>query len=87
LKKFEKKLRRKKMSFEEIAAMNQKLNIGSNVSVYQLPSYSRFTLTSGPKGERVFNPSPLSKLCAVLAVANTDPLDVQRYVMIKFVEL
>ena len=75
------------MSFEEIAAMNKKLNIGSNVSVYQLPSYSRFTLTSGPKGERVFNPSPLSKLCAVLAVANTDPLDVQRYVMIKFVEL
>jgi hypothetical protein len=69
------------MSVDEIGSMNRKLNIGSNVSVYQLPSYSRFTLTSGPKGERVFNPSSLSKLCAALAVANTDPLDVQRYVM------
>jgi len=69
------------MSVDEIGSMNRKLNIGSNVSVYQLPSYSRFTLTSGPKGERVFNLSSLSKLCAALAVANTDPLDVQRYVM------
>ena len=69
---------------DEIKAINRKLNIGSNVAVYHLPSYSRFTLTSGPQGERVFNPSSLSKLCATLAVANTDPSDVQRYVTFLF---
>ncbi len=62
----------------EPKTMNELLRIGNNVKVYHLPSYTRFDLQTKPDGTRIFNPSSLSKLCATLAVANTDPVDVQR---------
>ncbi len=71
------------MSTPESKAINKKLRIGSNVSVYHLPTYTRYNVTSSPDGTRVFNPSSLSKLCATLAVANTDPTDVQRYGLVE----
>jgi hypothetical protein len=58
--------------------INKKLCIGNNVKVYHLPSYTKFHLITRPDGSRIFNPSLLSKLCATLAVANTDPGDVQK---------
>jgi hypothetical protein len=61
-------------------SLNNLLGMGSNVKVYHLPNYAKFDLRHNPDGTRVYNPLSLSRLCANLAVANTDPKDVQRYV-------
>ena len=61
-------------------SLNKLLGMGSNVKVYHLPGYARFDVKHNPDGTRVYNPLSLSSLCANLAVANTDPKDVQRYV-------
>ena len=61
-------------------SLNKLLGMGSNVKVYHLPGYARFDMKHNPDGTRVYNPLSLSSLCANLAVANTDPKDVQRYV-------
>jgi hypothetical protein len=58
--------------------LNELLQMGSNVKVYHLPNYNKYDLQYKPDGTRVYNPLSLSKLCANLAVANTDPKDVQR---------
>ena len=59
--------------------------MGKNVKVYHLPNYAKFDLQHNPDGTRVYNPLSLSRLCANLAVANTDPKDVQRYVIIFYI--
>ncbi len=58
--------------------LNELLNMGKNVKVYHLPSYAKYDLRHNQNGSRTFNPLSLSRLCANLAVANTDPRDVQR---------
>jgi hypothetical protein len=58
--------------------LNELLKMGSNVRVYHLPNYAKYDLKYNPNGSRTFNPLSLSRLCANLAVANTDPKDVQR---------
>jgi hypothetical protein len=50
------------------------------VKVYHLPNHAKFDMKHNPDGSRTYNPLSLSSLCANLAVANTDPKDVQRYV-------
>ena len=62
-------------------SLNELLGMGNNVKVYHLPNYAKFDLKYNPDGTRVYNPLSLSRLCANLAVANTDPKDVQRYVI------
>ncbi len=71
------------MSTPESRSINVKLGIGNKVSVYHLPTYTRYNVTTKPDGSRVFNLSSLSKLCATLAVANTNPFNVQRFVIFK----
>jgi len=61
-------------------SMSELLRMGNNVKVYHLPSYAKYDLKYNPDGTRVYNPLSLSRLCANLAVANTDPKDVQKYV-------
>ena len=58
--------------------LSELLKMGSNVKVYHLPNYAKYDLKHNPDGTRSFNPLSLSRLCANLAVANTDPKDVQR---------
>ena len=58
--------------------LSELLKMGSNVKVYHLPNYAKYDLKHNPDGSRSFNPLSLSRLCANLAVANTDPRDVQR---------
>ena len=70
------------MSTPESRAINENIGIGNKVSVYHLPTYTRYNVVTKPDGSRIFNPSSLSKLCATLAVANTDPYNVQRFVLI-----
>ena len=60
--------------------LNELLKMGSNVKVYHLPNYAKYDLKYKSDGSRTFNPLSLSRLCANLAVANTDPKDIQRYV-------
>ncbi len=60
-------------------SLNELLKMGNNVKIYHLPNYAKYDLRHNPNGSRTFNPLSLSKLCANLAVANTDPKDVQRY--------
>ncbi len=62
-------------------SLDEMLGMGSNVKVYHLPNYAKFDLKHNPDGTRVYNPLSLSRLCANLAVVNTDPKDVQRYVV------
>jgi hypothetical protein len=76
-----------KMSNPESKAINEKLGIGNNVLVYHLPTYTRYNVTTKPDGTQVFNPAWVSKLCATLAVANTDPANVQRFVIHKLLIL
>jgi len=59
--------------------LNELLKMGNNVKIYHLPSYAKYDLRHNPDGSRTFNPLSLSRLCSNLAVANTDPKDVQRY--------
>jgi len=61
-------------------SLNELLKMGSNVKAYHLPNYAKYDLRHNQNGSRTFNPLSLSRLCANLAVANTDPKDVQRYV-------
>ena len=58
--------------------LKELLRMGSNVKVYHLPNYAKYDLKYNPNGSRTFNPLSLSRLSANLAVANTDPKDVQR---------
>jgi len=58
--------------------LNELLQMGSNVKVYHLPNYAKYDLMYKPGGTGVFNPLSLSKLCTNLAVANTDPKDIQK---------
>ena len=58
--------------------LSELLKMGCNVKVYHLPNYAKYDLKYNPDGTRSFNPLSLSRLCANLAVANTDPEDVQR---------
>jgi len=58
--------------------LNELLKMGSNVKVYHLPNYAKYDLKYNANGSRTFNPLSLSRLCANLAVANTDPMDVQK---------
>jgi hypothetical protein len=60
--------------------LNELLKMGSHVKVYHLPNYAKYDLKFNPNGSRTYNPLSLSRLCANLAVANTDPKDVQRWV-------
>jgi len=60
-------------------SMSELLKMGNNVKIYHLPGYAKYNLRHNSNGSRTFNPLSLSKLCANLAVANTDPKDVQRY--------
>ena len=61
-------------------SLNGLLKMGNNVKVYHLPSYVKYDLRHNQDGSRTFNPLSLSRLSANLAVANTDPKDVQRQV-------
>ncbi len=58
--------------------MNELLHVGNNVKAHHLPTYTRYDLQTKPDGTRIYNPLSLSKLSATLAVANTNPVDVQR---------
>jgi len=58
--------------------LNELLRMGNNVKVYHLPSYAKYDLKHNSDGTRTFSPLSLSRLCANLAVANTDPKDVQK---------
>ena len=60
-------------------SLNELLKMGNNVKMYHLPSYAKYDLRHNQGGSRTFNPLSLSRLSANLAVANTDPKDVQRY--------
>ncbi len=60
-------------------SLRKLLGMGSNVKVYHLPNHAKFEMKHNPDGSRTYNPLSLSSLCANLAVANTDPKDVQRY--------
>jgi len=62
-------------------SLNELLKMGNNVKVYHLPSYAKYDLRHNQDGSRTFNPLSLSRLSANLAVANTDPKDVQRLVL------
>ena len=59
--------------------LNELLKMGNNVKIYHLPNYAKYDLRHNHDGSRTFNPLSLSRLCSNLAVANTDPKDVQRY--------
>jgi hypothetical protein len=65
-------------------SLNELLKMGSNVKVYHLPNYAKYDVKHNKNGSRTFNPLSLSRLCANLAVANTDPKDVQRYVLMLY---
>ena len=60
-------------------SLNELLKMGTNVKIYHLPNYAKYDLRHNHDGSRTFNPLSLSRLCSNLAVANTDPKDVQRY--------
>ncbi len=62
-------------------SLSKLLGMGSNVKVYHLPNHAKFDMKHNPDGSRTYNPLSLSNLCANLAVANTDPKDVQRYLI------
>jgi len=70
-------------------SLNELLKMGSNVKVYHLPNYAKYGVKHNKNGSRTFNPLSLSRLCANLAVANTDPKDVQRYALMfyKYLDL
>ena len=61
-------------------SLNELLKMGNNVKMYHLPSYAKYDLRHNQNGSRTFNPLSLSRLSANLAVANTDPKDIQRYI-------
>jgi hypothetical protein len=65
-------------------SLNELLKMGSNVKVYHLPNYAKYDVKHNQNGSRTFNPLSISRLCANLAVANTDPKDVQRYALMLY---
>jgi len=64
----------------EIEAIYDKLGVGNGVMPRQLSSWVCYNITPGASGsgKRIFNPLSLSRLTSTLAVANCDPVDVQR---------